>query len=150
MFEWWGGGACWWPSWWIIQNPRHTQPPWLFSSFVSSGLPLQGPSFVFQKDNEPQTHTSRLCKSYLTKQESDGVLRRTSRPAQSHSRNPSEIAWDEMDHRVKEKQPKKCSEPLGNSFKTVGNPFQVTSSRSQLREPQECAKMSLKQKVLRN
>lgn len=75
------------------------------------GLPLLGPSFVFQKDNEPQSHTSRLCKSYLTKQESDGVLRQMSRPAQSLSRNPSEMARDEMDHRVEETQPKSAQNP---------------------------------------
>ena len=41
---------------------------------IPSGLHLVGPSFIFQQDNDPK-HTSRLYKGYLTKKESDGVLR---------------------------------------------------------------------------
>uniref|UniRef100_A0A3B4CHW9 Transposase Tc1-like domain-containing protein n=1 Tax=Pygocentrus nattereri TaxID=42514 RepID=A0A3B4CHW9_PYGNA len=41
---------------------------------IPSGWRLVGPSFIFQQDNDPK-HTSRLCKGYLTKKESDGVLR---------------------------------------------------------------------------
>ena len=40
---------------------------------IPSGLRLVGLSFVFQQDNDPQ-HTSRVCKGYLTKKKSDGVL----------------------------------------------------------------------------
>ena len=40
---------------------------------IQSGLCLVGLSFVFQQDNDPK-HTSRLCKVYLTKKESDGVV----------------------------------------------------------------------------
>jgi hypothetical protein len=39
---------------------------------IPSGLGLVELSFVFQQDNDPK-HTSRLCKGYLTKQESDGA-----------------------------------------------------------------------------
>jgi transposase len=49
-------------------------------------------------------HTSRLCKGYLTK-ESDGVLHQMTWPTQSPDLNPIEIVWDELDKRVKEKQP---------------------------------------------
>ena len=38
---------------------------------IPSGLRLVGPAFIFQQDNDPK-HTSRLCKGYLTKKESDG------------------------------------------------------------------------------
>src|SRR4029434_2235125 len=38
---------------------------------IPSGLRLVGPAFVFQQDNDSK-HTSRLCKGYLTKKESDG------------------------------------------------------------------------------
>ena len=50
-------------------------------------------------------HTSRLCKGYLTKKESDGVLHQMTWPPQSHDLNPIEIVWNELDRRVKEKQP---------------------------------------------
>ena len=53
-----------------------------------SGLCLVGPSFIFQQDNDPK-HTSRLCKSYLTKKESDGVLRQMTWPPQS----PDHFRW---------------------------------------------------------
>ena len=37
---------------------------------IPSGLRLVGLSFVFQQGNDPK-YTSRLCKGYLTKKESD-------------------------------------------------------------------------------
>jgi hypothetical protein len=49
-------------------------------------------------------HTSRLCKSYLTKKESDGVLHQMTWPPQSPDLNPIEMVWDELDCRGKEKQ----------------------------------------------
>ena len=58
---------------------------------------------------------SRLCKGYLTKKESDGVLH------QITDLNPIEMVWDGLNRRVKEKQLSIC----GNSFKTVGKAFQV-------------------------
>ena len=42
---------------------------------IPSGLHLVGLAFVFLFFNRTMTqHTSRLCKGYLTKKESDGVL----------------------------------------------------------------------------
>ena len=41
-------------------------------------------------------------------------------PLLSCNLNPIEMVWDELDSRVKEKQPKSI---CGNSFKTVGKPF---------------------------
>ena len=70
---------------------------------IPSGLCLVGVSFVFQQYNDPK-HTSRLCKGYLTK-ESDGVLHQITWPPQSPDLNPIEMVWDELDRRVKEKQP---------------------------------------------
>ena len=71
---------------------------------IPSGLRSVGPSFVFQQDNDPK-HTSRICNGYLTKKESDGVLGQMTWPPQSPSLNPVEMVWDELDHRVKAKQP---------------------------------------------
>jgi hypothetical protein len=70
---------------------------------IPSGLRLVGLSFVFQQDNDPK-HTPRLCKGYLMK-ESDGVLHQMIWPPQSPDLNPIEMVWDELDHRVNEKQP---------------------------------------------
>jgi hypothetical protein len=50
-------------------------------------------------------HTSRLCKGYFTKKESDGVLHQMTWPPQSPNLNTIEMVWDELDRRVKEKQP---------------------------------------------
>ena len=48
---------------------------------------------------------SRLCKGYLTKKDSDGVLHQATWPPQSPDLNLIEMVWDEVDRRVKEKQP---------------------------------------------
>uniref|UniRef100_A0AAZ3R2Q1 Tc1-like transposase DDE domain-containing protein n=2 Tax=Oncorhynchus tshawytscha TaxID=74940 RepID=A0AAZ3R2Q1_ONCTS len=50
-------------------------------------------------------HISRLSNGYLTKKESDGVLYQMSWPPQSPDLNPIEMVLDELDCKVKEKQP---------------------------------------------
>ena len=49
-------------------------------------------------------HTSRLCKGYLTKKESDEVRHQMIWSPQSADLNRTESVWDELDRRVKEKQ----------------------------------------------
>jgi hypothetical protein len=67
-------------------------------------------------------HTSRLCKGYFTKKESQRVLHQMT--SQSSDLNPIKMVWDELDRRVKEKQQQVLS-ICGNSFKAVRKAFQV-------------------------
>jgi hypothetical protein len=50
-------------------------------------------------------HTSRLFKGYLTKKEDGEVLHQMTWPPQSPDLNPISMVCDELDRRVKEKQP---------------------------------------------
>ena len=73
--------------------------------------------------HQENRYTSRLYKGYLTKKESDGVLHQMTWSPQSPDLNPIEL-----DRRVKEKQQVLSIQVLsicGNSFKTVGKPFEV-------------------------
>jgi hypothetical protein len=87
---------------------------------IPSGLSLVGLSFVFQQDNDPK-HTSRLCKGYLTKKESDGMLHQMTWPPQSPEVNPNVISWTAECR----KSSKQVLSICGNSFKTVVKAFQV-------------------------
>ena len=69
---------------------------------IPSGLRLVVLSFVFNRTMTQ--HTSRLFKGYLTK-DSDEVLHQMTWPPQSPDLNQIEMVWDELDPRVKEKQP---------------------------------------------
>ena len=66
-------------------------------------MDLLGLSFVLQQNNDPKD-TYRLCKGYLTK-EGDGVLYQMTWPPQPPDLSPIVTVWDELDRRVKEKQP---------------------------------------------
>ncbi|MDF4419859.1 transposase, partial [Vibrio parahaemolyticus] len=71
---------------------------------IPSGLRLVGQRFTLQQDNDPK-HTSKLCQRYLAKKEEEGTLRMMTWPAQSPDLNPIELVWDELDRKVKNKQP---------------------------------------------
>ena len=105
---------------------------------IPSGLRLLGLWFVFQQEKDPK-HTSRLCKGYLTKKESDGVLHQMTWSPQSPDLNPIEMVGNELDRRVKETA-SKCS-ACGNSL------LEKHSSWSWLRECQDCVKLSSRQRM---
>ena len=71
---------------------------------IPSGLHLVGQGFILQQDNNPK-HTSRLCQNYLIRKEQDSRLQIMEWPAQSPGINPIKLVWDELDRRVKAKQP---------------------------------------------
>ena len=107
---------------------------------LPSGLCLVQLSLVFQQDNDPKC-TSRLCKGYLTRKESNGVLHQMTCSPQSHNLNPIDMIWNELDRRVKEKQ------PIEAYAETPSRLLEKHSRWIWLRECQECAKLSSSQRV---
>ena len=90
---------------------------------IPSGLCLVGLIFDYHLFfNRTMTqHTSRLCKGYLTR-ESSGVLHQMTWPPQSPDLNPIEMVWDELDRRVREKQPTSAQhmwELLQDCYKSI-------------------------------
>ncbi|XP_073535528.1 uncharacterized protein [Phyllobates terribilis] len=90
---------------------------------------------------------SRLCKGYLTKKESDGVLRQMTWPPPSPDLNPIEMVWGELDCRVKAKGPtsaKHLWELLQDCWKTISGDYLLKLIK---RIPRVC-KAVIKAKVL--
>ena len=88
---------------------------------IPSGLRLVGPSFIFQQDNDPK-HTSRLCKGYLTKKESDGVLHQMTWPPVTWPKpNRDGLGWGGP--QSEGKRANKCSSSLGTPSRLLTNHF---------------------------
>lgn len=71
---------------------------------IPSGLRLLGKNFIFQQDNDPK-HSSKLCKNYLESKQKNKTLEIMSWPPQSPDLSPIELAWDELDRKVRESFP---------------------------------------------
>ena len=87
---------------------------------IPSGLCLVGQSSVFNRTMTQ--HTSRLCKGYLTKKESDGMLHQMTWPPQSPNLNQIEMVCDELDRRMNENLPTRAQhiwELLQDGWKSI-------------------------------
>ena len=84
-------------------------------------------------------HTSRLCKYYLIKKESDGVLHQMTWPPQSPDLDQIGMSWTA--------EWRKSSQQV---LSIVGTPSRLLEKHSRwswLRDCQECAKLSSRQRV---
>lgn len=57
-----------------------------------------------REDFDPK-HSSRLGQEYLKRNEKEDKVKATAWPLQSPDLNPIQLVWDEMDRKVKAKQP---------------------------------------------
>ena len=67
---------------------------------ISCGQRLFGANFLLQQDTDPK-HTSKLCKNYLGKKQSVGILSVMEWP----DLNPIELLWEQLDRMVRKKCP---------------------------------------------
>ena len=90
---------------------------------IPCGQRLIGANFLLQQDNDPK-HTSKLCKNYLGKKQSAGILSVMEWPAQSPDLNPIELLWEQLDRMVR----KKCPSSQSNLWEVLQEAWGEISS----------------------
>ena len=90
---------------------------------IPCGQRLIGANFLLQQDNDPN-HTSKLCKNYLGKKRSAGILSVKGWPAQSPDLNPIELLWEQLDSMVH----KKCPSSQSNLWEMLQEYLQISST----------------------
>ena len=78
---------------------------------IPCGQRLIGANFLLQQ----KKHTSKLCKNYLGKKQSAGILSVMEWPAQSPDLNPIELLWEQLDRMVR----KKCLSSQSNLWEVL-------------------------------
>ena len=94
---------------------------------IPSGLCYLGKNFTFQQGNDPK-HSSKLCKNYLESKQKNKTLEITSWPPQSLDLSPIELAWDELNRKVREsfllpKNKRKLFQSLTNAWEGLPSTF---------------------------
>ena len=104
---------------------------------IPCGQLLIGVNFLLQQDNEPK-HTSKLCKNYLGKKQSAGILSVMEWPEQSPDLNPVELLWEQLDRLVH----KKCPSSQSNLWEVLQEAWGEISSdylnKLTARRPEVC------------
>ncbi|CDQ85386.1 unnamed protein product [Oncorhynchus mykiss] len=90
---------------------------------IPCGQSLIGANFLLQQDNDPK-HSSKLCKDYLGKNQSAGILSIMEWPEHSSDFNPMELLWEQLDRMVR----KKCPSSQSNLWEVLQEAWGEISS----------------------
>ena len=102
------GGVCQLQSWEFAsgegQMNQTSYHSILQHHMIPSGMWLVAQGFVLMQDNDPK-HTCKLCQRYIKSKKEQHVLQLMSWLAQSADLKPIELVWDELDWKIRAKQP---------------------------------------------
>ena len=94
---------------------------------ILSGTRLVAQGFAHMQDNDLK-HFSKLCQRYIKSKEEQHVRQLMSWPAQSADLNPIELVWDELDQKVRAKQPGSAATSCISCKESCAELLQATSS----------------------